>query len=202
MLTSPTGWDIKSGSGERPKTVRRRVPAVALAIIPPWLEKLTSLHVSHSDLLAWWGAITGTIALGWNIVRHARPKGRLKVEGIYQADGAKPPSPPVFAVQVTNVGSKALLVQGIAIQLKKGSTPSHHFFPCETPVMLGRGKFFSQVIDRTGWIPTDAESVFAWDSSGKQWYLSRKQFRGLIDKHDRFITDEIKRVATMQARHG
>lgn len=175
---------------------------MAPAIIPPWLDKLTSWNVSHTALVAWWGSIAGTLALGWNILRSARPRGRLKVEEIYQVDSAKPHVPPVFAVQVTNVGSKALLVQGIAIQLKKGSTPSHHFFPCETPVMLGRGKFFSQVIDRTGWIPTDAECLFAWDSSGKQWYLSRKQFRGLIDKHHRFIADETKRVAAMQARHG
>lgn len=174
---------------------------MALAIIPPWLEKLTSLNVSQSDLVAWWGAIAGTMALGWNILRHTRPKGRLKVEGIYQVDGTKPLLPPVFAVQVTNVGSKPVLVQGIAIQLKKGSTPSHHFFPCENPMMLGRGKFFLQVIDRTGWIPTDAESLYAWDSSGKQWYLGRKQFRGLIDQHHRFIRAETKRVATIQPRH-
>ncbi len=174
---------------------------MALAIIPPWLEKLTSLNVSHSDLVAWWGAIAGTIALGWNILRHTRLKGRLKVEGIYQVDGKNPLSPPVFAVQVTNVGSKALLVQGIAIQLKKGSTPSHHFFPCETPMMLGRGKYFLQVIDRTGWIPTDAEYLYAWDSSGKQWHVSRKQFRVLLDQHHRFITAETKRVTTIQPRH-
>lgn len=171
-------------------------PNVALAIIPPWLEKLTSSDVSRSDFVAWWGAIAGTVALGWNTLRHARSKGRLRVQGIYQFDGTKPHVPPVFAVRVTNVGSKPILVQGIAIQLKKGSEPSHHFFPCENPVMLSRGKFFVQVIDRTGWLPTGAKKLYAWDSGGKHWYLAGKEFRRLIDQHSRFIASEFKRAAT------
>jgi len=168
---------------------------VALAIIPPWLEKLTSSDVSRGDIVAWWGAIAGTVALGWNVLRHAGSKGRVKVEGIYQVDGTKPLSSPVFAVRVTNVGSQPILIQGIAIQLKKGSARSHHFFPCESPKMLAGEMFFLQVIDRTGWLPTDAEKLYAWDSSGKHWYLGRKEFRRLIDRHRRFIAVESKRVA-------
>jgi hypothetical protein len=44
-------------------------------------------------------------------------------------------------------------------------------------MMLARGLFFLQVIDRTGWLPTGAEKLYAWDSSGKPWYLARKDFR-------------------------
>ena len=167
---------------------------MALVIIPPWLEKVTSSHVSRSDIVTWWGAIAGTLALGWNILRHARFKGRMKLEGIYQVDSAKTLLPLGFAVRVTNLGSKPILVQGIAIQRKKGSAPSHHFFPCEVPIMLARGKFFVQVIDPTGWLPTDAKRLYAWDSSGKHWYLGRKQFRWLIDQHRRYIAAESKQV--------
>lgn len=166
-------------------------------LIPPWLEKLTSFDVSRSDIVAWWGAIAGTVALGWNLLRSTRSKGHLKVEGIYQGDSAKPLLPPVFAVRVTNVGSKPILVQGIAIQMKKGSAPSHHFFPCENPMMLARGKLFLQVIDRTGWLPAGAKRLYAWDSSGKHWYLSRREFHSLIDQHRRFVASESKRFATV-----
>jgi hypothetical protein len=169
---------------------------VALGIIPPWLEKLTFSDVSRTDIVAWWGAIAGTAALSWNVLRRARSKGRLRVQGIYQADGAKPLLPPVFAVRVTNMGSKPILVQGIAIQRKRGSSPSHHFFPCDIPVMLGRGKFFVHVIDRTGWLPTGAKRLYAWDSTGKHWYLSRKEFRWLVNQHNRFIAAESKRAFT------
>jgi len=167
---------------------------VALAINPHWLEDLTSSNVFSSEIVAWWGAIAGTLALTWNILRHARSKGRLNVEAIYRVDGANPLLPPVFAVRVTNVGSKPVLVQGIAIQQKKGCAPSHHFFPCEVPVMLARGKFFVQVIDRTGWLPTGAKKLYAWDSSGKHWYVGRKEFRWLVDQHRRFIAAESRRV--------
>ena len=166
---------------------------VALVIIPHWLEKLTSLSVLPSDTVAWWGAIAGTIALGWNILRMIGSKGRVKVEAIYNVESTKPP---VFAVRVTNVGSKAILVQGIAIELKKGSVPSHHFFACESPMMLARDMFFSQVINRTGWLPADAERLYAWDSSGKHWYLSRRKFRWLINQHHRFVAAESRRAAT------
>lgn len=166
---------------------------MALIIIPSWLEKLSSSSVSPSDIVAWWGAIAGTFALVWNILRTTRSKGRVKVEAIYNVDSTKPP---VFAVRVTNIGSKPILVQGIAIQLKKGTVPSHHFFACESPMMLAHDMFFSQVIDRTGWLPTGAERLYAWDSSGKHWYLSRRKFRWLINQHRRFIAAESRRAAS------
>ncbi|HXY50683.1 MAG TPA: hypothetical protein VEI01_14610 [Terriglobales bacterium] len=160
---------------------------MALAIIPPWLEKLTSSDVSHSHVAAWWGAIVATIALGWNILRDLHLQGPLTVEGMYQVDSLEPSLPPVLTVRVTNVGSKPILVQGIAIELKKGSAPSHHFFPCEIPKMLARGKFFLQVLDRTGWLPASTEKLYAWDSNGRHWYMARKEFRRLVDEHHRFV---------------
>jgi hypothetical protein len=64
-------------------------------------------------------------------------------------------------------------------------------------MMLARGMFFLQVIDRTGWLPTGAEKLYAWDSGGEHWYLARKDFRRLIDQHRRFIADESERVAAV-----
>ena len=180
--------------GSAPNAACQLVPKVALATIPRWLEKVISSHVSGTDIVAWWGATAGTIALGWNVLRHARSKGRMKLDGIYQLDRSKNLLPPGFAVRVTNVGSKPVLVQGLAIERKKGSDPSHYFFPCENPRMLARGKFFVQVIDPNGWLPTDVKRLYAWDSSGKHWYLGRKQFRWLIDQHRRLIEAESRRV--------
>jgi hypothetical protein len=159
---------------------------VSLATISPLLERLTSSDLGRSDVAAWWGAIAATIALGWNILRDVS-RGRLKVEGMYEV-GNLESLPPVLKVRVTNVGSKPILVQGIAIQLKKGSAPSHHFFPCQIPQMLGEGKFFWQVLDRTGWLPTDTEKLYAWDSSGRQWCMARKEFCRLLKKHRRLIS--------------
>ena len=170
---------------------------MALPIISPWLEKLTSLDVSRLEILAGWGATTGTLALLWNIVRYFRSRGSLKLEGLYQLDATKPLLPPVFAVRVTNVGSNPILVQGIAIQLKKGSAPSHHFFPCDKPIMLGRGKFFVQTIDQSGWLPAGSKKIYAWDSSGRHWYLRRKQFRRLLKQHSQFIKAESRRMVTV-----
>jgi hypothetical protein len=158
---------------------------MALASIPHWLEKLTFSDVWRSDVAAWWGAVVATIALGWNILRETRSKGHLKVQAMYQADNIRSQLPPALTVRVTNVGSKPVLVQGIAIQRKKGSTPSHHFFPCQIPKMLARGEFFLQVLDRTGWLPLATEKLYAWDSSGRHWYMAGKEFRRLLDQHHR-----------------
>ena len=158
---------------------------MALASIPHWLEKLTFSDVWRSDVAAWWGAVVATIALGWNILREIRSKGHLKVQAMYQADNIGSQLPPVLTVRVTNVGSKPVLVQGIAIQRKKGSTPSHHFFPCQIPKMLARGEFFLQVVDRTGWLPLATEKLYAWDSSGRHWHMAGKEFRRLLDQHHR-----------------
>ena len=159
---------------------------MALATISSWLPRLTSSDISSSDIAAWWGATAATFVLGWNILRAARSKGRLKVEGTYQVDHRKS-LPPVLSVRVTNLGSKPVLIQGIAIQLKRGSEPNHHFFPCQIPHMLARGKFFWQVLDRTGWLPTDTEKLYAWDSSGRHWRMARREFRSLLDQNRRFF---------------
>jgi len=53
------------------------------------------------------------------------------------------------------------------------------------------------VIDRTGWLPTDAERLYAWDSSGKHWYLRRKELRWLLDQRRRFIAAKSKQVVTL-----
>jgi hypothetical protein len=161
------------------------VSKVALAIIPPALEKLTSSDVWRSDFAAWWGAIIATIALAWHILRDLRSKGYLKVQAMYQAENIWSRSAPVLTVRVTNVGSKPVLVQGIAIQRKKGAVPSHYFFPCQIPKMLARGEFFLQILDRTGWLPHATEKLYAWDSSGRHWYMARKELRCLLDQHCR-----------------
>ena len=158
---------------------------MALATIPLWLEKLRSSDVSSSDVAAWWGAIVATIALGSHILRNVRSKGRLRVEAIFHVNSNQPCLLPVLAVQVTNIGSKPILVQGIAVQRKKGSTPGYRFFPCKIPKMLARGEFFLQVLDQNGWLPVATERLYAWDSSGKHWYMARKTFRHLLDQHRR-----------------
>jgi len=160
---------------------------VALAIIPSWPEKLASSDVWRSDVAAWWGAIVATIALSWNVLRDIHLREHLKVQAMFRVDDRNRQLPPALTVSVTNVGSKPVLVQGIAIQRRKGSTPSHHFFPCEIPKMLAPGEFFWQVLDQTGWLPTDTQTLYAWDSSGTRWRVARKEFRRLLDQHRRLL---------------
>lgn len=160
---------------------------MALAIIPHWLEMLASSDVWRSDVAAWWGAIVATIALSWNVLRDVHFKGHLKVQATFRVDDMNRHLPPALTVSVTNVGSKPVLVQGIAIQRKKGSTPSHHFFPCEIPKMLAPGEFFWQVLDQTGWLPSATQTLYAWDSSGARWRVARKEFRRLLDRHRRLL---------------
>ena len=59
---------------------------MAVPLISLLLERLTSLNIPRSEILAIWGALTGTTALGWNILRHLHSKGRLKLEWIYRLE--------------------------------------------------------------------------------------------------------------------
>ena len=162
--------------------------AVALAMIPSWLDRLPNSvpHVSRTEVAAWWGAVVASIVLLWDVLRAVRLKGRLKVEAIYRADSRQPHLPPMLAVRVTNAGSKPVMVQGVAVQRKKGFEPSHYFFPCSTPKMLARGKFFEEELDRTGWLPLNTEKIYVWDSTGAHWYMPRKELRRLLDSYRRW----------------
>ncbi len=157
-------------------------------MIPSWLGRLTGAmrHFSPSDIAAWWGAIVATIVLVWNVLRFVRLKGRLKVEAIYRVDSRQPHLPPVIGVHVTNVGSKPVMVQGVAVQRKKGFDPSHYFFPCDIPKMLARGKSFEEVLDRTGWLPLNTKRIYVWDSTGAHWHMPRKELRRLLDSYQRW----------------
>lgn len=161
---------------------------VASPTIAPWLEKLTSSDVWRSGIVTWYSAIVATIALAWNVFRDVRSKGALRVQAVYQPN-MEPQLPPALAVRVTNVGSKAVLVQGIAIRRKKGFEPRHHFFPCQVPKMLAPGDSLLQVLDRTGWLPLAAERVYAWDSSGRHWRMTRREFRSLLNQNRRLFHD-------------
>jgi len=167
---------------------RQRAQPRHIGMIPSWLGRLTDSirHVSPSDVAAWWGAIAATMVLIWNLLRAVRLKGRLKVEAIYRGDSRQPHLPPVLAVRVTNVGSKPVLVQGVAVQRTKGSDPSHYFFPCDTPKMLARRKFFEEALDQTGWLPLNTEKIYVWDSTGAHWYMPRKELRRLLDSYRRW----------------
>src|SRR5438309_321603 len=94
--------------------------------------------------------------------------------------------PPVIGVHVTNVGSKPVMVQGVAVQRKKGFDPSHYFFPCDIPKMLARGKSFEEVLDRTGWLPLNTKRIYVWDSTGAHWHMPRKELRRLLDSYQRW----------------
>jgi hypothetical protein len=170
----------------------QRVPRLGATftpdMIPSWLGKVPDSirHLSPSDVAGWWGAIVATMILIWKVLRFVRLKGRLKVEAIYQGDSRQPHLPPVLAVRVTNLRSKPVMVQGVAVRRKRGSDPRHYFFPCDIPKMLARGKSFEQVFDQTGWLPLNTEKIYVWDSTGAHWYMPRKGLRRLLDSYRRW----------------
>jgi len=176
---------------------------VALAIIRLWVERLTSADVSRSDVAAWWGAIVATIAFGWNILRDVRPKGRLKVAAMYQVDSMEPRLPAVLTGQVTNVGSKPVLVRGIAIQRKKRFCTRLPFFPVSNSEMLARGEFFcrclielagSQSLQRgcTRGIPV--ESTGTWQGKNFVTYsISTVDYHTTLDARKTKAFDDVTR---------
>lgn len=141
--------------------------------------------------IAVWGALLGTISLGWNIYQAVSDRGTLRVRckigrfvivSITTLPGGDRPTEPQLAYTITNVGRRAIVVSHIGGVYADGT--SFEVVPRSTfPKELRPGENISEraedpvtILLRNG----SAKFVGAWDTTGKSYGIRRRELQELI----------------------
>jgi hypothetical protein len=163
-----------------------------------------------TETLAIWGALLSSITFGWNLLRdlHDRPKVKVyaaigKVlegeggSGLYfvkhtalESHGdAVTSGKMIVKVEVTNIGRRPVCIDGFGGKYRRSQqqTPSKKsgfvIVPRALPKMLNEGQSHTEIADEPlKVLGDDVRAIMAWDSTGKNWYLSRKQLRSLREE--------------------
>jgi len=124
-------------------------------------------------LLAVWGALLSSIALGWNFYRDISDKGKISVTFyIGNIIGGLESSDKDFLIfNVTNVGRRPIMITQVG-----GAHKSKHFLITgrNTPKMLQPGEYLTEYTDDLSILEKDIIFFGAWDSIGKIWKVKRK----------------------------
>ncbi len=140
--------------------------------------------IDFIGFLAVWGAILSTIALMWNLIRDSRDRGRLKIDAMIGKMYPDHTDRDYLVVTLTNVGKRPLLVKGWgAMKRKRACQPRGLLItPRGLPRMLRESEYHIEYSHDFDILDEDIERIYAWDSSGKEWALSRRQLRGLREE--------------------
>lgn len=139
--------------------------------------------IDLTGFLAVWGAILSTIALVWNLIRGSRDRGRLKLDAMIGKMYPNHTDRNYLVVTLTNVGKRPLLVKGWGVMKGRSAPAPRGVFvsPHGLPRMLNESEYHIEYTPELS-ILDEIARIYAWDSSGKEWDLSRKQLRRLREE--------------------
>ena len=133
-------------------------------------------------ILAVWGAIVSTIAVTWNALRDIGDKGKLRLEAMIGTLFGDPTGKNHLVFTMTNVGRRPIMVIKLGGDYKKGSKDPHFvIMPKELPKMLKEGEFHIEFYDDLSSLSPEVIKICAWDSSGKEWKLRKKNLKRLLE---------------------
>ena len=146
-----------------------------------------------TEFLAVWGAIFSSGAIAWNVIRDLRDRADLQLSVMIGHLSRHPTTGQMmfmratrreeathFIVQVTNHGRRAALVTKLF--LRWPNDPSVGLIlPRTLPKPLRENDFAIEYTEIEGPVDPGIERVFAVDSTGKEWDLSKKQLQQLRD---------------------
>jgi hypothetical protein len=156
-----------------------------------------------TTLLAIYGALVATFTVGWNVYRDFSDRARLNLSCIlgyllpneqrinffawHVVNKLQPQTSkitPLISISFTNTGKRSINVLGWAIKVKKQSDGNDHFVykHINLPKLLQEGQYTNESTDDIDFIYEHALSIYAWDSTGKHWPLSKSRFNNL--KHE------------------
>ncbi|MGA8493310.1 MAG: hypothetical protein WB711_23005 [Terriglobales bacterium] len=156
--------------------------------------------ISLTSFVAFYGAVLSSIGLGWNLYRDSHDKARLKIEmrirRIVRSPDGKwyqlTPDMPVegasanlfLVANVTNVGRRPIKWMGWGGRFHKPQNGKSAFLiqPAALPIMLAEGDSCSELTDDLNAAGENVKQLFVWDSTGKNWYLSRKALKELKEE--------------------
>lgn len=147
-------------------------------------------------ILAVWGAILSSVTFGWNLLRDLRDKANIKVTArvcriITRVDGA------VLMVNPDMVGEGRLFVVLSAVNVGRrtvrwAGAGGHYKTPVNgkdsfvvnarhLPRTLAEAEAHDEVIEfDDSFVNDNIERLYIWDTFGREWDLSRKDFKKLV----------------------
>jgi hypothetical protein len=135
-------------------------------------------------IIAIWGALLSTLAIGWNLYRDLSDRGKLRVScyiGLIVQEGVGIEKEDLLFWNVTNIGRQPVLLTNIG-----GQTEDSHFtVKTHQPLsmMLQPGEYFTDYVDDYSNIDIkNLKALTATDSVGKTYQVSRKQLKEVKER--------------------
>ena len=142
-----------------------------------------------TTFLAVWGAVLSTIAVLWNIRRDLTDRGKLQVICyLGTVVGETPPDHRTHLVyNVTNCGRRAAVVTHVGGLNKKGLA---FLINARGPMprTLQPGEYLLEFTHDLSILDEHPRALWAVDSVGNHWKLSRKALRQLLASHRSSVT--------------
>jgi hypothetical protein len=158
-----------------------------------------------TGVLAIYGAVLSSIALGWNLYRDLHDRVRLRITARLRRIAQSDVGPQLYAVapdlpvarkteglfvfvEVTNIGRRPVRWDGWGGDYNKPSAgkPSFAIIPVNLPKMLAEGEAHVEYTDTLHADIGNVKRIFIWDASGKHWKLPHRELKKLkadVQKH-------------------
>jgi hypothetical protein len=135
-----------------------------------------------TKFLALLGAILSTIAITWNIFRDVNDKGKLKIDAIIGKIVPDHTDKDYLVITITNIGRRPVLVKSWGGMKKKNVKGARGIFITSRglPRMLKEGEYHMEFTEDLSIIFPELEKIHVWDSTGKEWKISKKNLKCLF----------------------
>jgi hypothetical protein len=145
-------------------------------------EEFLIKGITFTQFIAFWGAIISSLALGWNILRRLQDRKKLKLEANIGTMLPGDPSKIYFYITMTNIGRRPVFVTGWGADLKKEKKEKRAVFikAHDLPKLLKDGEAHMEYIEDLSIFSRNIKNVKVWDSTGKKWKISKKNFKRLL----------------------
>jgi len=127
-----------------------------------------------------WGVIVSSIAQPLSMLRGLRRKSGLCLAALYGPELCPTESSQPLALRITNVGRESVVVSGIAVRRRGGSVECF-LASRNLPRRLEPNESTDEPLDPATGLPTDAEELYACDSSGHEWPLCQCGLKELLE---------------------
>lgn len=146
-------------------------------------------RTSSSDQLARREVAGFRIAPFLKILLALLTKPGLRLTPLYSVN-LRVPSPvrQCFGVRVTNVGKEPIVVSGIAAATRDRSV-EYLFASRNLPKRLEPNESVDEPFNLALGLPADTETLYACDSSGREWRLPKRLLKELLQHHAQASAD-------------
>jgi len=162
--------------------------------------------MSLTTILAIYAAIVSSICLGWNLYLELYDRACVKISISLMristgADGrrvAVAPHLPIedatasvhVVVKMTNAGRRPVLLQGWGGEFKTPKNGKDKFVVISQglPRMLKEHESHQELTPDLSVVSSNIKALFAWDSSGKNWYVADRELRETVEQARKLVS--------------